>query len=238
MLAEQLFQTIKDLEILHNLGWRAELVSIERNALKFSLKTAVGKIWFRIDIYPQKDKPFRYFFSHMSQPVEVQTKEEVAAWLLSDFATFYVLLLLQQVLEPILGHKPFNVPPNPYSKGNDFRLVVDEIAIVTTHIFKRPDYNENGIVTVQVPQNLNPDGFYAALAYNKEGEVSHCRLKPTASCRHDADERLVPLRARSEPNLLGGSLSLPDKIITQPKERRIPLSPKGDSPLRPFSMEL
>ena len=66
--------------------------------------------------------------------------------------------------------------------------------------------------------------------------VSHCRLKPTASCRHGADERLAPLRARPEPNLLGGSLSLPDKIITQPKERRIPLSPKGDSPLRPFSM--
>jgi len=67
--------------------------------------------------------------------------------------------------------------------------------------------------------------------------VSHCRLKPTASCRHGADERLAPLRARPEPNLLGGSLSLPDKIITQPKERRIPLSPKGDSPLRPFSMD-
>lgn len=171
MLAEQLFQTIKDLEILHNLGWRAELVSIERNALKFSLKTAIDKWWFRIDIDSQKDNPFRYFFSHTSQPVEVQTKEEVAAWLLADFTTFYVLLLLQQVLEPILGRKPFSVPINPYTKDNEIYLVSDKIAIVTTHIIKRPYYNENGIVTVQVPKSLHLNGFYAALAYKKGSEM-------------------------------------------------------------------
>jgi hypothetical protein len=81
------------------------------------------------------------------------------------------LLLLQRVLEPILGRKPFSVPINPYGKGNEIYLVADEIAIVTTHIIKRPDYSESGIVTVQVPQSLNPDGFYAALAYNKGSEM-------------------------------------------------------------------
>jgi hypothetical protein len=171
MLAEHLFQTIKDSEILHNLGWEARLVSAERNALKFSIKTMRGKWWFRIDINPQKDKPFRYFFSHISQPIEAQTNEEVAAWLLTDFTTFYALLLLQQVLELMLGRKPFVVPINTYIKENQFYLVANEIAIVTTYIIKRPKYNETGIVTVQLPKRLNPDGFYAALAYNKEGEM-------------------------------------------------------------------
>jgi hypothetical protein len=171
MLAEQLFQTIQNLEILHKLGWEVERSSRDKDALKISLKTRTGKWWFRIDIDPQKDKPFCYFFSHISKPIETETEKEVAAWLLSDFCTFYALLLLQQVLEPILGHKPFVVPINPYTKDNEIYLVADKIAIVTTHIIKRPHYRENGIVTVQVPQSLHPDGFYAALAYNKEGEM-------------------------------------------------------------------
>jgi hypothetical protein len=171
MLAEHLFQTIKDSEILHNLGWEAELVSAGKDALKFSIKTATGKWWFRIDIDPQKDKPFRYFFSHMSQPIEAQTKEEVAAFLLADFATFYATLLLQQILELMLGRKPFVVPINTYIKDNQFYLVANETAIVTTYIIKRPQYNETGIVTVQLPKGLKPEGFYAALAYNKEGEM-------------------------------------------------------------------
>jgi hypothetical protein len=171
MLAEQLFQTIQNLEILHNLGWEVERVSRDKDALKISLKTGTGKWWFRVDIDPKKDKPFCYFFSHTSTPIETETEEEVAAWLLSDFCTFYALLLLQRVLEPILGRKPFGVPINPYGKGNEIYLVADEIAIVTTHIIKRPDYSESGIVTVQVPLSLNPDGFYAALAYNKGSEM-------------------------------------------------------------------
>ena len=170
MLAELLFQTIKDSEILHYLGWEARLVSAERNALTLSIETMRGKWWFRIDIDPQKDKPFRYFFSHISQPIEAQTKEEVAAWLLADFTTFYALLLLQRVLELMLGRKPFVVPINTYIKDNQFYLVANEIAIVTNYIIKRPQYNETGIITVQLPKRLNPDGLYAALAYNKEGE--------------------------------------------------------------------
>jgi len=171
MLAEQLFQTIQNLEILRELGWEVKRTSRDEDALKISFKTRTGKRWFRIDISPQKDKPFRYFFSHISKPIETETAEEVAAWLLSDFCTFYALLLLQQVLEPILGRKPFVVPVNPYAEGTEFYLVADKIVIVTTHIFKRPHYNENGIVTVQVPQSLHPNGFYAALAYNKKGET-------------------------------------------------------------------
>jgi hypothetical protein len=60
---------------------------------------------------------------------------------------------------------------------------------------------------------------FGAEINSKEGgkKVSHCRLKPTAFCRHDAGVKPAPLRARSEPKSLGGSLSLPDKIITQPK---------------------
>jgi hypothetical protein len=171
MLAEQLFQTIQNLEILRQLSWEIERVSVSKDALKISLKTRTGKWWFRIDIDPQKDKPFRYFFSHTSTPIEIETEREAAAWLLSDFCTFYALLLLQQVLEPILGRKPFSVPINPYAKDNEIYLVADKITIVTTHIIKRPYYDENGIVTVQVPQSLNPDGFYAALAYNKGSEM-------------------------------------------------------------------
>ena len=171
MLAEQLFQTIQNLEILHNLGWVVERNSYDKDALKISLKTRTGKWWFRIDIRPQEDKPFRYFFSHISKPIEIETEKEVAAWLLSDFCTFYALLLLQRVLEPILGRKPFVVPINPYAEGNEIYLVADKIAIVTTHIIKRPYYNESGIITVQVPQSLHPNGFYAALAYNKGSEM-------------------------------------------------------------------
>ena len=171
MLAEQLFQTIQNLEILHNLGWKVERNSSDEDTLKISLKTGTGKWWFRIDINPQKDKPFRYFFSHISKPIETETAKEVAAWLLSDFCTFYVLLLLEQVLEPILGRKSFGVPINPYTKDNEIYLVANKIAIVTTHIIKQPYYNENGIVTVQVPQSLHPNGFYAALAYNKGSEM-------------------------------------------------------------------
>jgi len=170
MLAEQLFQTIQNLEILHKLGWVVELNSRDKGALKVLLKTRTGKWWFRIDINPQKDKPFRYFFSHTSKWIETETEKEVAAWLLSDFCTFYILLLLQRVLEPILSRRPLGVPINPYAEGNEFYLTANEIAIVTTHIIKRPDYNENGIVRVQVPQSLNPKGFYAALTYNKGGE--------------------------------------------------------------------
>jgi hypothetical protein len=101
MLTEQLFQTIQNLEILRRLGWEVERSSPDKDALKILLKTATGKWWFRIDIDPQKDKPFRYFFSHISQPIESKTEREAAAWLLSDFCTFYALLLLQRVLEPI-----------------------------------------------------------------------------------------------------------------------------------------
>jgi hypothetical protein len=171
MPVEKLFQTIKDLEILSRLGWEVERVSRDKDALKIAIKTFTGKFWFRIDINPKKDKPFRLFFSHMSKYIEAQTEKEIAAWLFSDFCTFYALLLLQRVLEPILGRKPFGVPPSPYNKGNDFHLVADEIAIVTTHIFKRPDYSESGIVTVQVPLSLSPDGFYAAIAFNKGSEM-------------------------------------------------------------------
>jgi hypothetical protein len=44
---------------------------------------------------------------------------------------------------------------------------VSEIAIVTTHIFRKP---ESGIVTVQVPLSLSPEGFYTAVTFNK-GEM-------------------------------------------------------------------
>lgn len=172
MLSQQLFQTLQNLEILRQLDWEVGLVSSTKDYLQFWLKTRTGKWWFRIDTYPQKDKPFRYFFSQTSKWMEIETEIEALAWLLSDFCTFYVLLLLERVLERLLGYTPFAVPPNTYyNKDNKFYLTADKIAIVTTHIIKRPDYKENGIVTVQVPQSLNPKGFYAALAYNKEGEM-------------------------------------------------------------------
>jgi hypothetical protein len=171
MLVEELFQTIKDLEILSRLGWEVERVSRDKDALKIAFKTFTGKFWFRIDINPTKDKPFKLFFTHTSKYVETQTKKEVAAWLLSDFCTFYVLLLSQRVLEKILGRKPFCVPLNPYTKNNEFYLVADSDAIVTTYIIKRPDYNEGGVVTVQVPLSLKPEGFYAAITFNKGSET-------------------------------------------------------------------
>jgi hypothetical protein len=194
MLAERLFQFLKDLEVLHQLEWEVERVSSDSDALRVAFNTFFGKFWFRVDIDPQKDKPFRYFFSHTSQPIEAQTKEEVAAWLLADFTTFYALLLLQQVLKPMLGRKPFVVPINTYIKDNQFYLVANEIAIVTTYIIKRPQYNENGIVTVQVPQSLLPEGFYAALAYNKEGEML-IRLNNTYPTVVHALERMLALSA-------------------------------------------
>ena len=172
MLAEQLFQTLQNLEILRQLVWEVELISSTENYLEFWLKTGAERWWFRIDTYPQKDKPFRYYFSQTSKWMEIETEREALAWFLSDFCTFYVLLLLVRVLERLLGYTPFAVPPNTYyDKDNEFYLTANEIAIVTTHIIKRPDYNENGIVTVQVPQSLRPNGFYAALAYNKGSEM-------------------------------------------------------------------
>jgi len=194
MLAEHLIQTIKGLEILHNLGWEANLVSIKRDALTFSLKTTMGKWWFRIDIESQKDKPFRYFFSHTSKPIEAQTEEEIAAWFLADFATFYALLLLQRVLEPLLRRKPFAVPINLYTRDSQFYLVVNEIAIVTTYIIKKPQYNEIGVVTVQLPKNLNPDGFYAALVYNKNDEMIIALDDTYPAVVHDL-ERILALSA-------------------------------------------
>jgi hypothetical protein len=172
MLAEQLFQTLQNLEILRRLDWEVGKTHYYRNTLELWLKTRISKQWFRINIDPQKDKPFRYFHSQMSKLIEAETEKEIAVWLLSDFCTFYVLLLLRWVLEPLLGHTPFNVLPNKtYDKGSEFYLVADKIAVVTTHIIRQPDYNENGVIVVQVPQNLNPDWFYAALAYHKEGEM-------------------------------------------------------------------
>jgi len=172
MLSQQLFQTLKDLEILRQLGWEVKLISSTEDYLEFWLKTRTGRWWFRIDTYPQKDKPFRYYFSQTSKWMEIETERKALAWLLSDFCTYYVLLLLVRVLEHLLGYIPFAVPPDTYyDKDNEFYLTADKIAIVTTHIIRRPDYSENGIVTVQVPQSLHPNGFYAALAYNKGGEM-------------------------------------------------------------------
>jgi hypothetical protein len=170
MLSQQLFQTLQGLEILRQLDWEVELFSSTEDYLEFWLKTRTEKWWCRIDTYPQKDKPFRYYFSQTSKWIETETEREIMAWFLSDFCTSYVLLLLERVLERMLGYTPFAVPPNTYyDKDNKFYLTADKIAIITTHIIRRPDYNESGMVTVQVPQSLRPEGFYAALAYNKEG---------------------------------------------------------------------
>lgn len=102
------------------------------------------------------------------ESVEIGTAKEAAAWLLSDVCSFYLLLALREALTPILGYVPFRVPPTYYGKGVEFFLVVSEIAIVTTHIFRKP---EGGIVTVQVPLSLSPEGFYTAVTFNKGSEM-------------------------------------------------------------------
>jgi hypothetical protein len=76
---------------------------------------------------------------------------------------------------------------------------------------QRGKYNIHGRRRVNFGAEIN----------SKEGgkKVSYCRLEPTASCRHDADIKSAPLRARSKPKSLGGSLSLPSKDYNTAKRR-------------------
>ena len=176
MLAERLFQFLKDLEILRQLEWEVEIVSCDRDALRVAFNTFFGKFWFRIDIEPEKEV-FCYFFSSMTEPIKVRTEREVVAWLLSDFCTFYLLLALQKFLWKVIGRIPFGLSGNPINKDEKLHVVADEIAIVTSRILKRPN-DESGIVVVQVPFSLDPQGFYAAVTI-KEGSETVLELDDT-----------------------------------------------------------
>jgi hypothetical protein len=177
MLAERLFQFLKDLEILRQLEWEVERASSDSDALRVAFNTFLGKFWFRVDIEPEKDKMFCYFFSSMSEPIKVRTEREVAAWLLSDLCTFYLLLVLQKFLKNVLGHMPFGLSANPINKDNKLYVVADEIAIVTSRILRRPN-DESGVVVVQVPFSLDPQGFYAAVTI-KQGSETVLELRDT-----------------------------------------------------------
>jgi hypothetical protein len=176
MLAERLFQSLKDLEILRQLEWEVECVSSDNDALRIAFNTCLGKFWFRVDIEPEKEM-FCYFFSSMPEPIKVRTEREVAAWLLSDFCTLYLLLVLQKFLKDVLGRMPFGLSANPVNKDNKLHVVADKIAIVTSRILRRPN-DESGIVVVQVPFSLDPQGFYAAVTI-KQGSETILELKDT-----------------------------------------------------------
>jgi hypothetical protein len=169
MLAERLLQFLEDLEILRQLEWEVECVSSDSDALRVAFNTFLGKFWFRVDIEPEKEM-FCYFFSSMLEPIKVQTEREVTAWLLSDFCTFYLLLVLQKFLKNVLGRMPFGLSGHPVNKDNKLYVVVDKIAIVTSHILRRPN-DESGIVIVQVPFSLDPQGFYAAVTIKQLSET-------------------------------------------------------------------
>jgi hypothetical protein len=176
MLAGQLAQTVCGLEILRRLEWEVECHPAGVVGLDFVFKTFLGKHWFRVNIDAEKDKPFIYSpiypypILKKLKVVESETVEEAAAWLLSDVCSFYLLLALRDFLTPVYGYAPFSVPPNCYGKGVEFYLVVDELAIVTTHIFRQPGLGL-GTTIVQAPKSLNPEGFHASVTFNKGSET-------------------------------------------------------------------
>jgi hypothetical protein len=167
MLEEQLVQTVCGLEILRRLDWKVEYQPAEGVGLEFVFKTFLCYFWLKVNIDAEKDKPFTLSLHYPYPSLETGAVKEAAAWLLSDICSLYLLVALREALMPIYGYPPLPIP-SPYDSNMGFQLVANELAIMAAYTFRKP---ETGIVVVQVPKSLNPDGFYAAVTFNKGNET-------------------------------------------------------------------